>query len=140
MGLKLRFSAAHLAAAENRIVDAGSCTNSGAATALLFQERTSGWSQVAILPAIAELEMPWHSISERIQWPRQPTQVSGRARAWYTWTTHRGMQSALLGYPKDVQLQLISDFTIYGFQYGFGSGRPVRGSTIAATLHGTLPR
>lgn len=61
-------------------------------------------------------------------------------RAWYTWTTHRGMQSALLGYPKDVQLQLISDFTIYGFQYGFGSGRPVRGSTIAATLHGTLPR
>ncbi|KAE9309301.1 hypothetical protein PF008_g20738 [Phytophthora fragariae] len=73
VGLGLRSSAVHVAGADNRIADAGSRTNSGAAMASFFQELTSGWAQVEILPDIAELEATWHSISERILWSLQPT-------------------------------------------------------------------
>lgn len=98
--LGLRFSAVHVAGAENRIADAGHRGTEGDMTFYLQPHFVAASAYSKYLAAL---------------------------RAWHPWTTRRGIQPTLLGYPQDVQLQLIFDFTIYGFQYGFGSGRPVRG-------------
>ncbi|KAE9216861.1 hypothetical protein PF005_g8887 [Phytophthora fragariae] len=51
---------------------------------------------------------------------------------WTTWTTRHGIPPTLAGKPLAVQVQHISDFILHGFQYGFGSGGPIRSDSIMA--------
>ncbi|OWZ03545.1 hypothetical protein PHMEG_00024708 [Phytophthora megakarya] len=43
---------------------------------------------------------------------------------WTAWSSRRGIPLWLGGVSLDLQVQHISDFILYGFQFGFGSGRP----------------
>ncbi|KAG3199010.1 hypothetical protein PC128_g5611 [Phytophthora cactorum] len=69
-----------------------------------------------------------------------PTNDTYRAalQAWYSLSSRSGIHPVMIGYSMDAKIQAISDFIIHGFQYGYGSSRPIRGATIAATLHGIV--
>ncbi|KAE9290595.1 hypothetical protein PR003_g25249 [Phytophthora rubi] len=57
-------------------------------------------------------------------------------RVWAGFITRRGLNPWLNGVSIEAQIQHISDFILAGFQEGFGSGHPVRSSTITTTLMG----
>uniref|UniRef100_H3GRN9 Uncharacterized protein n=1 Tax=Phytophthora ramorum TaxID=164328 RepID=H3GRN9_PHYRM len=111
----LRFSAMHVAGADNRIADAGSRSSHGSTMHTLFNELTRDWLQVP-----------------------PPVDYRSALTTWFAWSTSRGIQPTLFGYTTDVKIQCITDFILHGFQHGYGSGRPVRGATISAVLHGVL--
>ncbi|OWZ10572.1 LOW QUALITY PROTEIN: hypothetical protein PHMEG_00016565 [Phytophthora megakarya] len=131
---RLRFSATHVAGVENRIADAGSRINSSRTMSVLFDELTKDWSQVNSTVDVAE-DLVNHLRARSVA-TSTFVKYKGALRAWHTWTTRRGIQPALLTCSTVVQLQHITDFILHDVQYGFGSNRPVRGATIACTLHG----
>ncbi|KAG3028666.1 hypothetical protein PC119_g6926 [Phytophthora cactorum] len=119
--LKLRVPSTPVPGADNQIADTGS----------RFYNQTNGGhlrsgSNQAYYPRA-------HSVAA-------PTNDTYRAalQAWYSLSSRSGIHPVMIGYSKDAKIQAISDFIIHGFQYGYGSSRPIRGATIAATLHGIV--
>ncbi|KAE9161338.1 hypothetical protein PF004_g30859 [Phytophthora fragariae] len=114
----LRFSAMHVAGADNRIADAGS------------RAATSGCSESR---SDLAFHLRAHSVANSTF-----SKYRSALKTWFAWSTSRGIQPTLFGYTTDAKIQCITDFILHGFQHGYGSGRPVRGATISAVLHGVL--
>jgi hypothetical protein len=57
-------------------------------------------------------------------------------KKWTTWTSRRGIDPWLSDHTDEARIQVLSEFIVHGFQYGFGAGGPLRGSSIINTLQG----
>jgi hypothetical protein len=55
---------------------------------------------------------------------------------WQTWATRHGIDPSLDSTPITHQVQYVSEFVLHGFQYGFGSGGPIRSDSITSVLFG----
>ncbi|KAE9030566.1 hypothetical protein PR001_g11223 [Phytophthora rubi] len=108
----LRFSVMHVAGVDNRISDAGSRSSHGFSMHSLFTELNRDCSTFS--------------------------KYRSALTTWFACSTSRGIQPTLFGYTTDAKIQCISDFILHSVQHGYGVGRPVRGATISAVLHGVL--
>jgi hypothetical protein len=63
-------------------------------------------------------------------------QYSRSLAKWKTWATRHGIDPSLDGTPITHQVQYVSEFVLHGFQYGFGSGGPIRSDSITSVLFG----
>ncbi|ETO62353.1 hypothetical protein F444_19716 [Phytophthora nicotianae P1976] len=55
---------------------------------------------------------------------------------WRIWSLRRGIHPWLYGVSLTDQVHCISAFVLHGFQFGFGSGGPIRSDSISAVFHG----
>ncbi|ETP26596.1 hypothetical protein F441_00790, partial [Phytophthora nicotianae CJ01A1] len=128
---RLRFSASHIAGINNVRADAGSRSPADPSFAALFASLNAGWLQVSPqvdvqgLTNILAAYLRAHSV------PDSTFDQYWRALSkWQTWTSRRGVSPWLSGTTLGDQVQYISDFVLHGFQFGSGSGGPIRSDSI----------
>ncbi|POM78382.1 Hypothetical protein PHPALM_4091 [Phytophthora palmivora] len=127
---QLLFSASHIAGVDNTRADAGSRIAPSFATRFASLTRLADRRYPRPEPNLAAY-LRAHSVADSTY-----DQYGRALRKWITWTSRRGIPAWLTGIPLATQVQYISDFVLSGFQFGFGSGGPIRSDSILAFLHG----
>ncbi|OWZ10179.1 hypothetical protein PHMEG_00017010 [Phytophthora megakarya] len=129
MKYSLRFSASHIPDVDNVRADAGSRL----ASHVSFANPFTWFPQPGYQRpdnALATYLRP-HSVADSTF-----AKYTSALKRWQAWTSRQGLSPWLTGLSLHDCVHHICNFITDGFQHGFGSGQPVKGPTILATLHG----
>ncbi|ETM33816.1 hypothetical protein L914_18989, partial [Phytophthora nicotianae] len=134
---RLCFSASHITGMDNTRADAGSRIPANLSFAHVFASLTPRWSHRVPSRGCRGSNgylasyLRAHSVANSTF-----DQYKRALDKWRIWSLRRGIHPWLYGVSLTDQVHCISAFVLHGFQFGFGSGGPIRSDSISAVFHG----
>ncbi|ETP03457.1 hypothetical protein F441_19588 [Phytophthora nicotianae CJ01A1] len=134
---RLCFSASHITGMDNTPADAGSRIPANLSFARVFASLTPRWSHRVPSRGCRGSNgylasyLRAHSVANSTF-----DQYKRALDKWRIWSLRRGIHPWLYGVSLTDQVHCISAFVLHGFQFGFGSGGPIRSDSISAVFHG----